>query len=173
MAYATPTELAQWMGLPSVDQARAQLKLDVATGLVEDEIGQSLVLGSTTDNLDGTGSNSLVLSRWPVTAVTSVTVDGVALVAGEDYKWERAGILTRIGGVWGCDEKITVVYTAGYDPIPPSVKGLVLELAAGSWSATGGKKSERIGDYQVAWAREGMSLSTADKKALGRYRANR
>lgn len=176
-SYASEDELAVWMGLAPFDEAqtaRATLLLDVATGVIDDETGQHLSAGVTTDQWDyGTGTTKLVLSRWPVTAVASVTVDGELLVVDQDYTWESAGILTRTCGVWECDEDISTVFTAGYATIPSSVKGMCLELAAGSWNAFGGKKSERIGDYSVAYLRAGMTLSTSDKKALGRYSANR
>jgi hypothetical protein len=113
-----------------------------------------------------------VLSRWPVLAVDSVAVDGVALAAA-DYTWESAGILERVAGVWRCAERITVSLTAGHDPIPSSVRGLVLELATGSWDNPAAKKSERLGDWQAAWVRAGMSLSTSDRKVLRRYAANK
>ncbi|WP_116048601.1 hypothetical protein [Amycolatopsis palatopharyngis] len=171
MAYATAAELASWMGLPSVDETRADLKLDAATGLVEDDIGQSLVSSTDTVELTPTYTRTLVLPRWPVTAITSVVVSGETLVEGTDYTWETAGLLIRVSGCW--DEKVTVVYTAGWDPIPASVKGLVLEVASGSWGNVGAKKSEKIGDYSASWVREGMSLSTTDRKTLARYSANR
>lgn len=177
MSYATPAQLAAWMGLPSFtpnseDEIRAQLLLDVATGKIDDELGQSLVLAATVDDLDGTGTDVLVLSRWPVTAVASVTVDGELLAPG-DYEWETAGLLRRRHGCWArCDDVVTS-FTAGHNLIPKSVVGLCLELASGSWDNPTAKKSERLADYQVAYLREGMSLSTADKKALGRYSADR
>ncbi len=177
MSYATPDQLAAWMGLPpftpeSEDEIRAQLLLDVATGKIDDELGQSLVLGPTVDDLDGAGSDVLVLSRWPVTAVTSVTVDG-ELLDPADYEWETAGLLRRKRGCWALCDEVTASFTAGYNPVPNSVVGLCLELASGSWDNPTAKKSERLADYQVSYLREGMSLSTADKKALGRYSADR
>ncbi|MEU0531983.1 hypothetical protein [Amycolatopsis tolypomycina] len=175
MAYASPAQLATWLGLPPFTGAqaeRAQLLLDIATGKIDDETGQSLDLADTVDHLDGSGSDLLVLSRWPVTAVASVTVDGV-LLAADEYECETTGLLRRTRGCWALDEDVDVAYTAGYTTAPKSVVGMCLELAAGGWSSLGVKKSERLADYQVAYLREGISLSTADKKALGRYSSNR
>lgn len=171
MAYATATELASWMGLASIDETRAGLKLDAATGLIEDATGQSLIESTDTVEIRPTYSRTLVLPRWPVTEITSVVVSEETLVVDTDYTWESAGLLNRVSGCW--DEPVTVTYTAGWDPIPASVKGLVLEIASGSWGNVGAKKSEKIGDYSVAWAREGMSLTTMDRKTLGRYSSNR
>jgi hypothetical protein len=179
MAYATPDELAVWMGLDgftAAQTARAELLLGVAQGLVDDELGQNLDVATATVVLRGTGTTELVLPRWPVLLVASVQVedDDAPLVEGDDYTWDTNGVLTRKCGVWSCRLKVTITYTAGWNPIPESVRGVLLDLVAGKWdNAKGGKKSERIADYQVVWAREFMALSTADKKSLSRYTANR
>ena len=176
MAYATSAELAVWMGyedgFTAAQEDRADQRLDVATSVIDDELGQSLVQAAETVTLPGSGTTRLVVPRWPVIAVAQVLVDEQLLVVDEDYRWERDGIVTRTCHRRWCG-RVTVTYTAGWAPIPESVKGLCMELAAGSWNTTGGKKSERIADYQVAWAREGLALSTADKRSLGRYAANR
>jgi hypothetical protein len=175
MAYASPAQLASWLHLPpftSEQTESAQLALDIATGKIDDETGQGLDLADTVDDLDGTGTDVLVLSRWPVTAVASVTVDGVLLDVDE-YKWDCDGLLRRVRGCWALCEDIVVAFTAGYTTIPMGVVGMCLELAAGGWSSLGVKKSERLADYQVAYLREGISLSTADKAALGRYSSSR
>ncbi|ANZ35534.1 hypothetical protein BBK82_05015 [Lentzea guizhouensis] len=180
MAYVTPDELAVWMGLgeqmPTAQVPRAELLLGVAQGLVDDELGQNLEVATQTTVLRGTGTCELVLPRWPVLAVASVQVEGdtTPLVDGTDFTWEPSGVLTRRCGVWPCGKRVTVDSTAGHNPVPKSVVGVVCDLVAGKWdNAKGGKKSERIGDYQVAWDRVQMSLSTADKKSLSRYTANR
>jgi hypothetical protein len=175
MAYASPAQLATWLHLPPFNSAQtesAQLALDIATGKIDDETGQGLDLADTVDHLDGTGTDELVLSRWPVTAVASVTVDG-ELLAADEYDWTADGLLRRVRGCWATCSRIVVAFTAGYATIPKGVVGMCLELAAGGWSSLGVKKSERLADYQVAYLREGISLSTADKKALGRYSSSR
>ncbi len=178
MAYATPEELAVWMGLDGftvAQTARAELLLGVAQGLVDDELGQNLDVATETVTLRGTGTRELVLPRWPVLLVASVQIedDAAPLIAGEDYSWESSGVLTRECGVWSCRLHVTVLNTAGHNPIPPSARGVVLGLVSGIWDNAKSKKSERLGDYQVTWAREQMALSTNDKKSLSRYTANR
>lgn len=187
-AYATPPELALWMpgfesGFTEAQTQRAELLLDTATGVIDDETGQNLHLATTTDTWTHVHADTLVLSRWPVTDTPTVTVDGTVLVAGTDYDWDLAGVLTRLCGATSCAGRHhhrwcfatgSAVYPAGYNPIPPSVRGLCLELCAAAWESPGGKKSVRIGDFAVTAAeRGGLSLTTKDKKVLGRYSANR
>jgi len=63
------------------------------------------------------GRMPLILTRRPVFAITSVTVDGTALTA-DQYEMDPAtGMLWRLSSdcrIHWCAAKITVVYTAGY-----------------------------------------------------------
>lgn len=71
----------------------------------------------------------LILSRVPA-IVSTITVDDVALVAGDDYRTE-GGLLYRRSGssdiVWSGTE-IAVEYQGGLASVPATVKGLVGEF---------------------------------------------
>src|SRR5690606_9195460 len=173
--------------------AQAELLISLAEGEIEDVTGQPLALSTDTVVLDsptrqnpwphpaGTGSHKLILPRWPVTAVTSVTIrnddaDDEVLVHGKDhdYTWSAAGILTRVNGCWPTwDQSVQVVYTAGHDPYPVGVKRIVLRMAAAAWGNPMLLASESLGDHSRSFSAEalGMSLSDKDKKLLGLYRA--
>lgn len=47
-----------------------------------------------TENVDGTGSDTLYLSRAPISGVTSVSIDDTEL-ASDAYAWYKAGYLRR------------------------------------------------------------------------------
>jgi len=83
------------------------------------------------------GLSPVQLSRWPVTAISSVTEDGVILIPGTDYEVDRVQ-----GQVWRLDlngnliawhtVRVVAVYSGGY-VLPPSVSRTLpvdLELAA-------------------------------------------
>lgn len=196
MAYATPEQLRLLLRLPAFtgdEEARAQLLLDLAEGVIDLETGQPLeestdtvVLDSPTQHrawpeLQGIGERRLVLPRWPVKAVTSVTVfreDGTDEVltygADQDYTWSAAGILTRVNACWPLHDRSTqVTYTAGHNPLPKGLTGIELRLAAGAWSNPLLASSESLGDHSISYSAEalGMVLSKADKRTLGLYRA--
>ncbi|WP_340382318.1 hypothetical protein U5640_36370 [Streptomyces sp. SS7] len=196
MAYAVAEELRLLLRLPpfTADQeATAVLLLDLAEGVIDDETGQALEQSTDTVVLDsptrqdpwpdvpGTGSHKLVLPRWPVTAVTSVTIlndsgtdEDLVQGADHDYTWSAAGILTRVNGWWPThDRSVQVLYTAGFDPLPKVLKGIALRLAAGAWANPLLASSESLGDHSIAFSADalGMVLSGADRKALGRYKA--
>ncbi|OII60109.1 hypothetical protein BJP40_00675 [Streptomyces sp. CC53] len=197
MAYATAEHLRLFLrhglAFTAEETAQAELLIELAEGAIDDELGQSLELSTDTVTLDGptrgdrwpdapgTGSRRLLLPRWPVTAVTSVTILGDDAAdevlehgADHDYTWSESGILTRVGGWWPTgDQRIQVVYTAGHATIPKGVKRATLRLAAAAWGNPELLSSETLGDHSRSWSADalGMTLSQADITALGVYRA--
>ncbi|WP_327587044.1 hypothetical protein OHA25_08535 [Nonomuraea sp. NBC_00507] len=182
MPYAEAAELGVLMGrgdagLDAAETARAELLLQLATGVIDDETGQSLTMATDTVTLDGSGRHRLLLPRWPVTAVATVTVledddSETDLVHGVDYRWTSYGRLRRIRGCWPCREQaVDVTYTAGYDPIPDGVKAMCLRLARAGWENGAGKESERLGDWAAKWATPGMLPTTGELRTLSIYRA--
>lgn len=182
MAYATVEQLQTLMGrdtpFSEAETAKAQLLLTIATGMIDAETGQTLEHGAVTSELDGTGTTVLLLPRWPVTAVSSVTViDDLdeapkTLVEDDDYRWSSYGRLRRRRCRWPCIERaVEVVYTAGWDPIPDDVVGICLRLAQAGWDNFGGLESERLGDWSAKYAVPGMRFTTSDLATLGRYSA--
>lgn len=126
--------------LITVAQAGAWLKLDNATIVADTELLEELILSATkeveefcgrkfitqtiTETHVGNGETYLELNYWPVTDVTSITVDGTALTATE---WSERLTIGRVycaevwesavdaSAVWELDSEIVIVYTAGHD----------------------------------------------------------
>jgi hypothetical protein len=197
VAAATANELRLFLRHPGPfsddETAQAELLIELAEGEIFDVTGQSLELSEDTVILDaptrddsgpyvaGTGSRKLILPRWPVTAVESVTVlndneadEVLEFGADHDYTWSAAGILTRVNGWWPTwDRSLEVVYTAGHDPYPIGVKRIVLRMAAAAWGNPMILAAESLGDHSRSFSAEalGMSMSDKDKKLLGLYRA--
>jgi hypothetical protein len=197
VAAATANELRLFLRHPEAftddETATADLLIELAEGEVEDVTGQSLELSTDTVVLDaptrqdpwphvpGTGSHKLLLPRWPVTAVTSVTIlrdteadEELTYGADHDYTWSASGTLTRVNSWWPTwDRSVQVVYTAGHSPYPAGAKRIVLRMAAAAWGNPMLLASESLGDHSRAFSAEalGMSMSEKDKKLLGLYRA--
>lgn len=183
MSYAEAEELGILMGrgddgLDGAETARAELLLAMATGVIDGETEQPLQLVESTHVLDARGGTKLILPRWPVTAVASVTVldqddQDVALVHGTDYRWSAIGMLRRIRGCWPCKERaVTVALTSGHDPIPEDVRSICLRLAHAGWQNAGGLEAERLGDWNAKYASAGMVLTTAEIRTLSAYGAH-
>ncbi|WP_060880163.1 hypothetical protein [Streptomyces scabiei] len=197
MAAATANELRLLVRHPAPftadETATADLLISLAEGEVEDVTGQSLELSTDTvvldsptrqdsrPNVPGTGSDRLLLPRWPVTAVASVTIlndteadEELEYGADHDYTWSASGTLTRVNGWWPTwDRSVQVVYTAGHNPYPTGAKRIVLRMAAAAWGNPLVLASESLGDHSRSFSAEdlGMSMSGKDRQLLGLYRA--
>lgn len=174
---ASPEELATLPGMADLDPATATTLLEQATAVVQGVTRQRIVAvaGETLDVL-GTVESSLWLPQGPVTAVTSVELDGEPVT---DYK--RFGVrLWRSCGWARCawePSTVTVVYDHGYAPDGQGIqlaKSAALMLAAGAATTSPGVTSESIDDYQVVYEKmagrmeASPFLSTALCKAYGR-----
>lgn len=127
---------------------------------------------------EGACSDKLVLRRYPVASVSSVTVDGVALTeavivddvvtALAEYRLDGAsGLLYRqtTSGYschWSFCVSIAVTYAGGYllpgevgRNLPPSLEAACVELVSSYWAARGRdpsiKAEENIGVYRYEY----------------------
>ncbi|MFJ2162570.1 hypothetical protein [Streptomyces sp. NPDC087856] len=186
MAYATAEQFRLFVrhAGPFTDEetAQAEFLIDLAGACIEEEAGQSLELSTDTVTLDGTGTRKLVLPRWPVTAVASVTVlhdttDDEVLAEGadHDFTWSASGRLTRRCACWPeGDRNIEVVYSAGLAQIPKSLMRVALRLCVAPWSNPNSLSAESLGDLSRTYNTAtdiGMELSNSDRKLVGAYSA--
>ncbi len=172
MAYATSFELETLLGgqFTAEDHLRADLLLDLASGRIDTALGQpvSQVVNDTV-TLDGTGTPVLVLPFFPVTAVGAVIADGVTLVFGDDFAWNDAGILTRVGGCWPARPRsVQVTFTHGYAVIPRSVRGVNARIARIWFENPIDLQSETFVDYSY---RVSSQRDDRVEKILGEIRA--
>lgn len=169
---ALPADLQAMPGLEGLAVETATILLEVATGIVQGEVGQILVevVGDEVGIL-GTTDSWLALPERPVTEVTSVELDGDLITDYQVY----GSRLWRTDG-WAATSyepsKVTVTYDHGY---PEGDRGLelarsaVLVLAAGS-AAGSGVLRESIDDYRVAYQEMATRMEAAPhmRKALRR-----
>ena len=113
--------------------------------------------------LVGNGETSIWLPRLDVTAVTAVTVAGVALTATElaALVVYPHGQVKRYGG-WTRDATIVVTYTYGQSTVPEPVKVAVMLLAkeylvSKNLSSRAVSESTDVGFIRLSIAREGKT----------------
>jgi len=100
-----------------------------ASSMVETYVHRELEEdAAVVETLDGHGARTtLFLQRQPVTAVASVTEDGVALAAGTDFLFYEDGRLVRTADgeydLWWTSNRqaVVVTYTGGYATIPRDI----------------------------------------------------
>lgn len=110
-----------------------------------------------TVTLDPEGSTVLLLPELPVTAVTSLTINGVAVdVAG---LWSEKGIIRRSAAFPRTFRSVQVTYTHGYDPIPEDVAEAVVDYVITRGLSTPGTPGGQVttGPFTVQQPRAGAT----------------
>lgn len=80
--------------------------------------------------------SSLVLSRRPVTAITSIIADDETLLVTDYEIDKRAGIVRRLWETSRCSWSslyVVINYTAGWATVPADLKAIAAQLAGGYW----------------------------------------
>ncbi len=188
----------------TADIAQAQAAIDAAKALIQEYTRQTIdqVLGDVTtlDGISRTGQSSyagggsanvggagaagysgygfvqtLQLPQTPVNAISSVTVDGVAL-ASTDFFWNPTGLLWRpYGFIWGYQPRAVVVtYDHGYTPttLPNGFRTVALSVATRIFSNPQGLLKEAMGNYSAMYYSTKAAvgaLEPEEEKVLDRY----
>lgn len=126
------------MSVPLVEDAPTEYDPNAilaAEDQVRDFCGWHVAPSRTeTITVDGTGTTTLVLPSTYVTAINSITEDGVVL-ASAYYSWSQNGIVDKLYGAWTYKRRsIQVNLTHGYPTCPAAVRREVARLAAASYA---------------------------------------
>lgn len=113
---------------------------DAASEEIEQETGRVFVKRTATETYNGDG-NSVLFVRRPIVSISSLTVDGNALVLNTDYKFDaRLGAIYRLNGNGFTQDvqNISITYVYGYDvqdgdALPNDVYRAGLDLAKARW----------------------------------------
>jgi len=167
--FATAVELGYRLGitLDAAETTRADALLVLASGLIQDETGQSIEQATETVTRPGVWGNRLRLLERPVTAVSSVKIDAVALAADDWYL--DGDELVRWGGWGGPEADVEIGYTHGYAAadVPAAVKTVCLEVVARVFTNPGNARQEGYGLEQVAYtSSNGLLLTDAESRAV-------
>lgn len=156
------------------EEDRADRLIAIAESLVEAELpGFSFASGTETASIVSDDPAVIWTPRYPVTAVSSVMIDGATLTSGDGYWWTDKGRieLSAAGTPWIVNSTwpsspwptCTVLYDYGLDPPPPVLAGVVAAMVAGALrfqgTNPGGVRSETIGSYSVAYAQTEAAMA--------------
>lgn len=144
-----------------------------ASAAVEGYIGSVVKVAGATRTWRANGPTSTVYLSAPVTAITSVSVNGAPV----EYTWATSGevsldVVAQFGDV------IVVTWDHGYDPIPDDIRWTVAAMAAhevmtARSRVAAGVQSETIGTYSVTYGTAPIPermLTLTHRQALRRYR---
>lgn len=158
----------------AVDPDLAAIALDSACQLVRDQLGQ--VVDAVVDEtvfLDSPGTDTLLLPQLPVTAVASLKLAGVVLVAGTDYLVDKElGVLRtkQLGYRFLPGRQIyEVKYSHGWTTVPASVRIIALTVAARIYDQ-GIVRQESVGGYQAVYSvAESATLTDKEINVLAKH----
>jgi uncharacterized phiE125 gp8 family phage protein len=161
---ATVTTAPEYTALTTLDRVKLELDIDTdandilltskireASGDIEAQLSRTLCRAGITERFWGEPycTEFLILNRWPVVSIASVTVDDVA-VDSDEYRVDlETGQLFRLDAsgypsVWAWCKDILVVYTAGYlmpedssPTLPAALEGAAVDLVSSYWQQRG------------------------------------
>ncbi len=142
MALATLSDYQTLTGttVASGDQARVTALLGYAEAAVRQATDQAIESATYTDVRLETVDGLAYFPQRPVTAVSSVVVNDVALTVDTDYRWTSGGkgrpalLVRKVNDhdwSWVAGDEIVVTYTAGWSTIPKQLTAVVVQAAHG------------------------------------------
>jgi hypothetical protein len=146
-----------------------------ADALIYRELPGYRFTGSTasTATIPGSDIFEVWLPGRPVTAVDSVTLDGQALVYGEDYDWAEFGDVARTSGtkIWARTSDIDVVWHYGLDAPPPDVVAVAADMVKSAISNPTGIRQESVGSWSATYeaAVTALGLTLDHRRILNHY----
>jgi hypothetical protein len=192
MAAGDLTTLANvkgWFSPPlttTSDDALLTRLITAASQFIQTWLNRQIAQQAYTETRDGNGGRKLVFANAPVTAVASLTIDGIAIppapnptTAGFVFSPTMLYLQGTIPGpsrdiyVFSRGfQNVVVGYTAGYAATPPEIEQACIELVALRY-----KERDRIGQASKNLAGEVVSFAQKDMPAdvqtmLAQYRRN-
>lgn len=129
-----------WFSPPltsTADDALLMRLIQAESGFIRAWLGRNPSPATYSRTLDGTGNAVLPLPHYPVTDVAAVAVDGAPIPAqpvgqplAYGYAYDDTNLVLT-GGVFPKGRRrVTVIWTAGYDPLPAILQQACVELVA-------------------------------------------
>jgi hypothetical protein len=172
--FITTQDIVSYVGRGGSADPAMIMAADAACDILRDYTGQQFNRGTATINLDGSGTDAILLPQLPVNAAGTVLVNGVAIT---DYVLADNGVLFRgaagvyTNAVWpGGRQNVRVTYDHGWEitDLPKSVKRIALEVAART-VLQGPLMEEYVGTVRTRFAAASTELTPTERLILDGY----
>jgi len=164
---------------PDTDDALLTRLITAASQFIQTWLNRQIAPGDWQEVRDGSGGQRLVFANFPVTAVLSLSIDGLEITPapsdggyGAGYVFSPTDLALRGYVFTRRAQNVIVSYTAGYASTPPDIAQACIELVCQRY-----RERTRIGEVSRALSgRETVGFSQADmsddvKLLLSQYRA--
>ena len=165
--------------LPSTDDALLARLVTAASQFIQGWLKRQLVEADWLEVRDGTGGQRLRFANFPVSAVLSLTIDGLVVPPAPAGGGYGAGYLFSPTELALCGyaftpraQNVVVSYRAGYRTIPPDLAQACIELVAQRYRERTriGEASKSLGGGEtVSFSQKDMNDAT--RAILAQYRA--
>ena len=160
----TLTAFKSWGGITvTSDDALLSAAITSLSAAIKSYINRDIISAAYTDVLNGQGGNALITTQAPITAVSSLVIDGRTIVASttplqSGYR-VAAHAIYLVGAVFTRGvQNVSVDYTAGYAVVPGDIV-----QALNEWLNVIYKERDRVGYLSKSLAGETV---TFDAKAM-------
>jgi hypothetical protein len=168
MAVGDLTTLANvkgWFSPPltsTVDDVLLTRLVTAASQFIQTWLGRQISLQTYTEQRDGTGGRLLAFANVPVTAVTSLVIDGVPIPQAPDtqspgFVFSASMLYLQGYRLTRGFQNVAVVYTAGFASTPSEIEQACIELVALRY-----KERDRIGHVSKSVSGETVSFVQKD-----------
>lgn len=190
MAYGDLTSLTDvktWLqtsqsAFPATDDALLTRLITAASQYIQTWLNRQIAVSDYVEIRDGTGSQRFQFACFPVSAVLSLTIDGITVPAAPPaspstgltagYTFSATQLAVRGFYFSRGAQNIVVSYTAGYSATPPEIAQACIELVALRYRERTriGEVSKALGGGEtVSYSQKDLSASIAT--LLQQYRA--
>lgn len=138
--FCTAAQVKSYLGLTvATDDVLIGSLVSAVSAWIETYLSRNIANATVIETLDGTGTAKMTVQHYPITSLTSVTVDGVA-VNSAYLKFRNATIQRTDGYAFPLRSQVALNYTAGYSTIPLDIAQACVEIVAWRY-----KERDRIG----------------------------
>jgi hypothetical protein len=169
-----------WLSPPLTstgDDALLTRLITAASQFIETWLNRAVATQSYAETRDGDGGRRLVFAHTPVTAIASLTIDGIAIPPAPDAASPGFVFSPTVLYLQGWRftpgyQNVVASYTAGYDATPPEIEQACIELVVLRY-----KERDRIGQVSKNLAGEVVAFAQKDMPAdvqtlIDQYRRN-
>lgn len=159
----TLAKVKEWMGIKGdADDALLARLITAASAYIETWTNRTFASQAYSELRDGTGGQKMMFAETPVSAVSSVVVNGLPIPpyaggTGAGYKFDASRVVL-FGYTFGRGHNnVELNYTAGYSATPPEIEQACIELVSLRY-----KERDRIGHQSKSLVGETVTFMIRD-----------